>query len=241
MRYAIILAAGLAALSAGAAAQSSADDMPQVPMPPKPGLATPPEGWAYLPELAIFGPADIYQRRLSVPGGPGVDTGPLVQMQVHTKRNVGILTRDVAVPLTADTRLNWRWKVDMLPSAVAEDVVPHHDYLSIAVKFENGRDITYMWSSALENEKGFECPLPDWKGREWHVVVRSGDADLGKWLAEERNVLADYAKHIGGKAPGRIVQVWLISNSIIQQTEGKAAYGDIFLTGGEGTGPVRVF
>ena len=236
MRYGFVLAAALAAASGGAAAQNDAAELPQIVPAAKPGLATPPEGWAYLPELAVWGPADIYQRRLAAPDDPG----PAVQMQVHTLRNVGILTRNVAVPLTPETRLSWRWKVDKLPSMVAENVVPKHDYLSIAVKFENGRDITYMWSAALEHGTGFECPLPDWKGREWHVVVRSGEADLGKWLAEERDVLADYARHVGGKTPGRIVQVWLISASIIQQGEGKATYGDISLTGREGA-PVRVF
>jgi hypothetical protein len=236
MRNATVLAAALVAASGGAAAQNDAAELPQIVLPAKPGLAAPPEGWAYLPEFAMFGPADIYHRRLAAPGDPG----PTVQMQVHTVRNVGILTRDVAVPLTPETRLSWRWRVDKLPSKVAENVVPKHDYLSIAVKFENGRDITYMWSSGLENGTGFECPLPDWKGREWHVVVRSGETDLGKWLTEERDVLADYAKHIGGKAPGRIVQVWLISASIIQQGEGRATYGDIMLASGTGA-PVRVF
>ena len=115
-----------------------------------------------------------------------------------------------------------------------------HDYFSIAVKFENGKDLTYMWSAAMPEGTHFMCPLSDWHNVEWHAVVRSGETDLGKWLAEERDVLADYNRVIGGKAPGRITQVWLISNSIIQQGEGRATYGDIMLTGSEGN-PVRVF
>lgn len=228
-----MLAAGLVLAATSAIAQ---EPELTVPLAKKPGLANPPEGWAYLRELAIFGPADIYHRRLAMPGDPG----PAVQMDVHTARNVGILTREVSVPLTAQTRLNWRWKVDLLPSRVPEMVAAKHDYLSIAVKFENGKDLTYMWSSGLPAGTGFECPLPGWTGREWHVVVRSGETDLGKWLSEERDIQADYARVIGGKMPGRIVQVWLISASIIQQQEGRASYGDIALTGPDG-GSIRVF
>jgi hypothetical protein len=232
----MILVAGLVLAASGVAAQQEAPQQPNVTLAAKPGLAKPPEGWAYFPALAVFGPAEIYHRRLAAPGDPG----PAVQMHAETVRNVGILTRDVTVPLTAATRLSWRWKVDRLPSKLPESQTPQHDYLSIAVKFENGKDLTYMWSAAMPEGTHFMCPLPDWHNVEWHAVVRSGETDLGKWLAEERDVLADYNRVIGGKAPGRITQVWLISNSIIQQGEGRATYGDIMLTGSEGN-PVRVF
>jgi hypothetical protein len=199
-----------------------------------PGLATPPEGWAYLPELAPYGPADIFH---IVPG----ETGPKPQMQVHTARNVGILTRNVAVPLRRATTLGWRWKVDQIPSKLVETDPAHHDYFSIAVKFDNGRDLTYMWSVNLTQDFGFDCPLPGWTGREYHVVVRSGATDLGKWLTEKRDVAADYAKYIGGKAPARITQVWFIANTILQQGEANASFGAITLgQGGDGKA-VRVF
>lgn len=236
MKHAYLLAVALTAATTGAAAQTAAPAMPAIPLPAKPGLATPPEGWAYHPALAFLGPAEIYHRRLAAPG----DSGPVVQMHADTVRNAGILTRNVAVPLTPGTRLSWRWKVDQLPSKVSEIEAARHDYFSIAVKFENGKDLTYMWSAAMPEGTHFVCPLPDWNKIEWHAVVRSGETDLGKWLAEERDVLADYNRVIGGKAPGRITQVWLISASIIQQSEGRAKFGDIVLTNPD-SAPVRVF
>lgn len=199
-----------------------------------PGLATPPQGWAYLPELAPYGPADIFH---IVPG----EAGPKPQMQVHTAKNVGILTRDIDVPLGAATQLRWRWKVDQIPSKLVETDPAHHDYFSIAVKFDNGRDLTYMWSTGLAKDFGFDCPLPGWTGREYHVVVRSGASDLGTWLSEKRDVSADYAKYIGGKTPARIVQVWFIANTIIQQGEANASFGDITLGQSDGRAPVKVF
>lgn len=234
-RVALPILAGLTALAAsGLAAQ---DAVPNVVPATKPGLAVPPEGWAYLPELAVLGPADIYR---IVPRQKG-EGGPKTQMQVHTSKNVGILTRDVDVPLSAATKLSWRWKVDQIPSKLPETLPAQHDYFSIAVKFENGKDLTYMWSNSLEEGFGFDCPLPGWGGREYHVVIRSGSRDVGKWLAESRNVAADYAKYVGPEQPGRITQVWFIANTIIQQGEANARFGDIVLTPGPAGKSLSVF
>lgn len=227
--------AGLTAFAAAACAAQ--DTVPNIVPAAQPGLAVPPEGWAYLPELAVLGPADIYR---IVQRGKG-EGGPKTQMHVHTKKNVGILTRNVDVPLSAETRLKWQWKIDQIPSKMPETTAAHHDYFSIAVKFENGKDLTYMWSSSLEEGLGFDCPLPGWTGREYHVVVRSGSRDVGKWLAESRNVAADYARYVGRESPGRIVQVWFIANSIIQQGEANASFDEIVLTPGAMGKPLAVF
>lgn len=236
MRYGYVLAVVLAAAAGGAIAQDNSATPSAIVPAAKPGLAVPPEGWAYHPALAALGPAEIYHSRIAAAG----DSGPAVQMHADTARNAGILTRNVSVPLTPATRLSWRWKIDRLPSKVSERHADRHDYFSVAVKFENGKDLTYMWSAAMPAGEHFVCPLPGWDTIEWHKVVRSGEADLGKWLAEDHNVLADYREVIGGKDPGRIVQVWLISASIIQQSEGHARFGDIALTNPDGSA-VRVF
>lgn len=224
-------AAAITALAAFAAAPGQAQ-APEAPAPAAPA-PVPPPGWSYLPELAKYGGGEIFH---VMAGGPAPDP----RMHVLTERNVGILTREASAPLTAATTLKWRWNVAALPSKVAETTAEHHDYLSIAVKFDNGRDLTYMWSTALPVETGFACPLPDWANRETHVVVRSGPAELGQWLAEERNVLADYSKHVGGPPPARITEVWLIANSIIQQGRGEASFADISL-GEAGAARLQVF
>jgi hypothetical protein len=232
---AICAMAAIATASLGvsaAEAQNTAAPSLQIQPAAKPGLATPPQGWSYLAELAPFGPADIFH---IVRAGDG----PAIQMQGHTKANVGILVHDADVALTQATTLKWQWNVKDLPSKFAEDVDVHHDYLSIAVQFDNGKDLTYMWSAALPPGTGFHCPLAGWTNRETHVVLRSGTGDLGKWLAEERNVQADYAKYVGGPLPAKIVHVWLIANSLIQKGEGEARFADISL--GDGSQRVQVF
>jgi hypothetical protein len=148
--------------------------------------------------------------------------------------DAGILQYPVDFPLDETTRLAWAWRVAKLPSEVAEDTVPTHDYLSIAIEFDNGLDLTYMWSAALPVGKVFACPLPWWDKRETHQVVRSGPSDLGRWIDEERPILSDYTGAIGERAPARVVGVWLIALSCFQRGFGSCDYARIALRGAKG-------
>ncbi len=145
--------------------------------------------------------------------------------------DAGILQYPVDVALDPTTRLAWSWRVTDLPSALAENSGPTHDYLSIAVEFENGRDLTYAWSADLPVGTSFACPLPWWDKRETHMIVRSGTEDLGRWLDEERPIGEDYARAISGPLPSRIVGVWLIALSCFQRGYGACDYAKIKLRG----------
>ena len=124
--------------------------------------------------------------------------------------------------------------MDELPIDLAEDTVPSHDYLSIAVEFDDGQDLTYYWSAALPEGTVYRCPLPTWKDKETHVVVRCGTAGLGQWLDEERDLHADYARILGGPAR-EVVRIWLIANSLFQRGHGRCEYASIHLVTNEGT------
>ncbi|MGZ5028655.1 MAG: DUF3047 domain-containing protein [Methylobacter sp.] len=181
-----------------------------------------PEGWEY---LWFVGPAEIYQSC----------TAPAKQSAIrcNTHNDCGLLQKSVALPFQPDTRLRWSWKIDELPSSVREDTLPTHDYLSIAVEFDNGQDITYYWSAELPPETAYRCPIPTWTHRETHVVIRSGSQGLGEWFNEDRDVYQDYINAIGGPLPGNIVKVWLIAVSLFQHEQGVCQYADIsFVSGG---------
>jgi hypothetical protein len=109
-----------------------------------------------------------------------------------------------------------------------------HDYLSVAVEFDNGRDLTWHWSCALPSGYSYPCPFDHWRRRETHIVVRTGTADLGRWVDEERPVLADHRVAIGGPTPTRVVAVWLISCSFLQGNKGRGEFASIELTDRDG-------
>ena len=178
---------------------------------------TTPQGWSYLWHL---GPSEIYSDQRSHDGRSCI--------HCHTSGDVGILQKAVDLPLDPSTEISWRWCVDQLPSTLREDTLPSHDYLSIAIEFDNGRDITYYWSSSLPVGTGYDCPLPNWAGKEFHVVVRSGGSGLGDWHDERRNLYEDY-RHYMGEPPARVVKIWLIANSIFQRGVGECDYADIQL------------
>lgn len=120
-----------------------------------------------------------------------------------------------------------------------ENTLPTHDYMSIAVEFDNGQDITFIWSHDLPVGQSFRCPLPGWDFRETHIVARSGSADLGRWISEQHNVFDNYKKAVGGAMPKRITKVWLIAVSLFQKVEGMSQFGEIVLK--DGAKETRVF
>ncbi|GCE83511.1 DUF3047 domain-containing protein [Komagataeibacter diospyri] len=175
----------------------------------------PPEHWTF---MDIFGEVTIF-------------SGARTDITVDTHDgDCCILETPVDIPLNDRTRLSWSWLVDKLPSELPEDLVLTHDYISVAVRFDNGRDLTYMWSKELPTDYHFVCPLPWWCDRETHWIVESGTEKLGQWQDAVRPVASDYRKAIGGPLPGRIVAVWLIANSVFQRIGGKARFRNIRLS-----------
>jgi hypothetical protein len=184
-----------------------------------------PRGWHYHP---LIGESEVFEGRELEDG---------VHIAVDARNDVGILQHPVSLPLREDSVLSWRWKLTALPSARPEDELPTHDYVSIAVQFDNGRDLTWLWSAGLAAEHCFHCPLPNWNARETHLVARSGAVGLGAWQTERRSVRADYARAIG-EPPARIVGVWLIAVSLFQHGRAQAEFADVWLR--DGHAEVRV-
>ena len=153
-------------------------------------------------------------------------TGGRAVIRVRPDNEAAILIRRVSARLTPTTRLRWSWCIEQLPSPVAEDQPFTHDYLSIAVEFENGQDLTYYWSATLPEETAYRCPLPWWDRHETHIAVRSGAPGLGVWRSEERHVRADYQRAVG-EPPERIVAVWLIAVSLFSHSRGAADFAEV--------------
>ena len=180
----------------------------------------PPADWDYLLET---GSAGIFSDAFGPSGEPTI--------AVDARDDQGIVCAPVSCELNPRTRLSWRWRVSECPSNLAEDRAQTHDYISIATEFDNGRDLTWIWSSQLAPETHFDCPIHAWTARETHWVVRSGNDRLGQWCSEERNVYADVQAAMGAPA-ARIVRVWLIALSSFQHGTARAEFADIVLSDG---------
>jgi Protein of unknown function (DUF3047) len=173
----------------------------------------PPPGWSH---HSLLGREDVYR---SSPNGIAADC----------RHSNAIIRRAAEVPLTPSLRLRWSWRVDELPSQLPEDTQLTHDYLSVALEFDDGGDLTWQWSCALPEGFAYRCPLEHWRHRETHIVVRSGTTDIGRWVDDERPVLADHQAAIGGPVPARVVRAWLLAGSLFQGSTGRAEFGPMEL------------
>jgi len=178
-----------------------------------------PEGWS--DRFGLGGGAEIFSRAADG------------EITCESAGSASIIERPLALSFQARPKLGWRWKIDRLPSAVAEDQAPFHDYLSIGVKFEDGQDLTYIWSAALPVGKVFRCPLAGWSRIETHMIVDSGADGLSSWRSFERDIAADYAAHIGGPAKA-VSHIWLLAVTPFQRRRGACRYGDIRVATADG-------
>lgn len=113
--------------------------------------------------------------------------------------------------------LEWAWKVVTLPKGgnscqkatddQAAQVYVAWERFPSAVR---SRVIGYVWDSTAP--VGTTCKSEK-TGTVTYVVVRSGPAELGKWLTERRNVREDF-KRIYGEAPDNpdVVSISIDSN-----------------------------
>ena len=111
------------------------------------------------------------------------------------------INKEVKIDLRAHPVVEWRWKAVALPKGADSRKKETDDQaVQLYVAFPRfptavrSRIIGYVWDTTApagliaKSEK---------TGTVTYVIVRSGAADLGKWLTESRNVLEDYKKIYG--------------------------------------------
>ena len=108
------------------------------------------------------------------------------------------LARELAVDLRTHPILAWRWKVMNLISrsdlaTKAGDDFPARLYVAFG-----RRALCYVWDTRLP--AGTIAPNA-YSDRVQMVVADSGAAELGRWVARERNVVEDFRRGFGTEPP----------------------------------------
>jgi hypothetical protein len=125
--------------------------------------------------------------------------------------------------------ISWKWKASKLPAGGDYRHAGTDDQAAqLYVAFSKTKIIEYVWdTSAKEGSSGDAAGLPPFVSIKV-LVLRSGAADLGKWLTESRNLRADYERLFGKAAGPLVVQgLQLRINSQHTRTEAEAAFADI--------------
>jgi len=136
------------------------------------------------------------------------------------------LQKDVKVDLKQFPWLIWKWKVTKLPVGGDFRKSKTDDQAAqLFVAFSKTRAIVYIWdTTAPAGLMEDTSPVPFMTVKV--VVLRSGPAELGKWITEARNVYDDYKK-LYGSEPTPVKGIRLQSNSQHTGTSGEAYFADV--------------
>jgi hypothetical protein len=136
------------------------------------------------------------------------------------------LQKEVNVDLKQFPLLTWKWKVTKLPAGGDFRKSKTDDQAAqLFVAFSKTKAIVYIWdTTAPAGLMEDTSPVPFMTVKV--VVMRSGPAELGKWITETRNVYDDYKKLYGSEPPA-VNGVRLQSNSQHTGTSGEGYFADV--------------
>jgi hypothetical protein len=143
----------------------------------------------------------------------------------------GIAKTDLKVDVKAWPVLQWSWQAVKLPrGGDARKSATDDEAAQIYVAFPRfpsavrSRIISYIWDTTAPVGAVFKSEKTSLVT---YVVVRSGAADLGKWVTETRNVLEDYKK-IYGEAPAEDVGgISILIDSNDTSSSAESYFGEI--------------
>ena len=122
--------------------------------------------------------------------------------------------------------LTWRWKVAQLPGGGDFRRASSDDQAAqVLVAFADKRILTYIWDTTAPKgtmQNASNIPLV----RIFAVVCQSGIAEANKWIAENRNIAADYQRAYGKPAP-RVKGLRLQINSQHTGTTAESYFGEV--------------
>ena len=125
----------------------------------------------------------------------------------------------------------WRWKIDQIPPNSTDDVLRSFDHTArVIIVFDTllgpPRTVNYVWANQVKIGAVFPHPR---SGRAQMIALESGDTKAGQWIAEERDVTADWHQLFGDKAMPKIVAIGVITDSESTGTKVTGYYQNIEL------------
>jgi hypothetical protein len=192
---------------------------------------------------------DLVPARLPSPGVPAgwsvteftgdawvelVRTERRVAVRLRTERASFALHRDVVVDLRQHPILTWSWKATVLPTGGdVRDAGRDDQGAQVYVVFPRWPSpltssdvIGYVWDARTPAGTTLRHPrAPNVR----IVVLQSGEARLGTWLREQRDVAEDY-RTLFGRQPPRVGKVALMIDSNDTRSEAEALFGDLTFT-----------
>ena len=143
-----------------------------------------------------------------------VSQGGRKVIHLKSQDDSSTITKELKVDVKRYPIMKWSWQAVVLPKGGdARKAATDDQAVQLYITFPRfpsqvrSRIISYVWDTTAPAGAVFKSEKT---GLVTYVIVRSGSADLGKWVTESRNLLEDYQK-IYGEAPGEDVGAVSIS------------------------------
>lgn len=143
------------------------------------------------------------------------------------------LFKEITVDLEQTPYLHWSWRIGSTfkgndERSKAGDDYPARVYVVVSggLLFWRTRAVNYVWSS--HQAEGAEWPNA-FTDNARMVAVRSGVADVGRWVQERRNVREDL-RRLFGEDISHIHAVAVMTDSDNTGQAAMAEYGDIYFS-----------
>lgn len=181
-----------AALAFAQGASLTAEDWSKAPV----GTTGVPPGW----QKQTWG-SPRYDFKIEADGSARV-------LHMKSQNEGSTISKEMGFDIKQYPVVQWRWKAMTLPKGAdsrkkATDDQACQLYITFPrfPKEVRSRVIGYVWDTTAP--AGTIAPSEK-TGQVTYVIVQSGEAELGKWRTESRNVLEDFKK-IHGQEPGEHV------------------------------------
>ena len=184
-----------------------------------------------------------------------VDLGGARVLKVEANDSYGNLVHGLHVQLGERAVLSWRWRVDQLvadadlrtksgddsPAKLcvffafdtAKLSLAERTRLALAQSISGqevpGETLCYVWDNKLPVDTAITNAFTK---RIRMIVLDSGSAKLGQWVAQRRNVVADYQRLFGDESEGKVPEVVGVAISADADNTHQRAlsyFGDVLL------------
>jgi Protein of unknown function (DUF3047) len=160
-----------------------------------------------------------------------VSDGATRALHLKSEDESSTISKELTVDVKEFPILQWRWKVVALPKggdARRKDTDDEAAQLYVTFpRFPSAvrsRIIGYIWDSTAPVGSRFSSQKV---GTVTFVVVRSGDADRGRWIVEQRNVFDDYKAIYGEEPSEKVGGVSISINSQNTRSRAESLFGEI--------------
>jgi hypothetical protein len=131
--------------------------------------------------------------------------------------------------------VSWKWKIDRIPPGGSDDkknTFDHTGRIFVAFKTLIGppRTINYVWGNTVPVRGTFHHPS---SGRSRFIVLQSGNARAGEWIAEQRDLTRDWKQLFGDDKPPQIVGFGFMTDSDGTKSTVTGYYDDFEIRSGK--------